>query len=265
NGHHLGSHTGYFQPFSFVISHLLHSHAENVLVVRVESPYEDRSTASSLHKRLIKGIFSHHDTRPGGAWSPRGQEQSTGGIWGPVYLRVSSQVAIDAIKVTPHLQDAAQPVQAGQTAHAAVVLTVTYVGPHPQTVQFDLQLVPHNFTPEVPTGGRLMAMQYLHPGSNRLTFTLPSQDTYLWWTWEHGRPDLYRVEVVVRQDHVVLDQAATTLGFRTIEGTPETTGWRLNGRRIFLKGTNYIASQWLSEMTTEKYAFDLALMRRANI
>src|SRR5262249_39665484 len=181
NGHYLGSHTGYFQPFSFIISHLLRSHAENVLVVRVESPYEDPSTASSLRKQLIKGIFSHHDTRPGGAWSPRGQEQNTGGIWGPVYLRVSSRVAIDAIKVTPHLPGAAQPVQTGKTAHAAVVLAVTYVGPHPQTVQFDLQLVPHNFTPEVPTGGRLTAMQYLHPGSNRLTFTLPSQHTYLWW------------------------------------------------------------------------------------
>lgn len=265
NGHHLGFHEGYFQPFSFVISELLHSNAENVLVVRVESPYEEPGKVWSLRKRLIKGIFSHHDTRPGGAWSPRGQEQNTGGIWGPVYLRVSSQVAIDAIKVTPLLQGTTQLAQAGQTVSAEVALTVTYVGPRPQALQFDLQLVPHNFMPEAPTGGRLTATQRLHPGSNRLTFTLSSQHTHLWWIWEHGRPDLYRAEVVVRRGRVVLDKAATTFGFRTIEGTPEGRGWRLNGRRIFLRGTNYISSQWLSEMTTEKYAFDLALMRRANI
>src|SRR5262249_8904686 len=143
NGHHLGSHIGYFQPFSFVISHLLHHHAENLLVVRVESLYEEPGTAWSLHKRLIKGIFNHHDTRPGGAWSPRGQEQNTGGIWGPVYLRVSSLVAIDTIKVTPQLQDATQPLQDRQTAHAEVGLTITYISPRPQTLQFDLPLVPH--------------------------------------------------------------------------------------------------------------------------
>src|SRR5262249_47401705 len=132
NGHYLGSHAGYFQPFSFVVSELLHATAENVLVVRVDSPSEDPVQGWSLHKRLIKGIFSHHDTRPGGSWSARGQDQNTGGIWGPVYLRVSSQVAIDAIKVTPQLQRSAQPVQQGQVAHAEVALTVTYGGTQPQ-------------------------------------------------------------------------------------------------------------------------------------
>jgi len=248
-----------------VISALLHATAENVLVVRVDSPSEDPVRAWSLHKRLIKGIFSHHDTRPGGSWSARGQDQNTGGIWGPVYLRVSSQVAIDAIKVTPQLQRTAQPVQQGQVAHAEVVLTVTSGGTQPQEVQFELQLVAHNFMPEAPTGGRYTARRRLSPGIHTLTFMLVSHNTSLWWIWEHGRSDLYRAEVVVRSGHAVLDRATTTFGFRSIEGNPETTGWWLNGRRIFLRGTNYIASQWLSEMTTEKYAFDLALMRRANI
>jgi beta-mannosidase len=265
NGHYLGAHEGYFQPFSFVISDFLHMTAENVLVVRVDSPSEEPGKAWSLHKRLIKGIFSHHDTRPGGAWSLRGQEQNTGGIWGPVSLQISSQVTIDTVRVTPQWPQASQPVQQGQTAYAAVAFTVTHHGQQPRDFQVDLQLIPHNFLPEAPTGSQQTIVQRLSPGVHHLTVTLVSPHTHLWWPWEHGRPDLYRVEVAIRAENMVLDHSATTFGFRTIEGSPEAKGWRFNGRRMFLRGTNYIASQWLSEMSPEKYAFDLALMRRAHI
>ncbi|RMH74469.1 MAG: glycoside hydrolase family 2, partial [Calditrichaeota bacterium] len=37
------------------------------------------------------------------------------------------------------------------------------------------------------------------------------------------------------------------------------------GRRIFLRGTNYIGTQWLAEMNAERYGFDLGLMKQANI
>lgn len=39
----------------------------------------------------------------------------------------------------------------------------------------------------------------------------------------------------------------------------------MNGRRLFLRGTNYIATQWLSEMTPDKYQADIDLMKEANI
>ncbi len=85
NGQKLGSHEGYFQAFAFDVSKHLKA-GENILLVRVNSPQE-KAEDYSLRKRLIKGIFAHHDTRPGGAWSDRGQEQNTGGIWGEVRLQ----------------------------------------------------------------------------------------------------------------------------------------------------------------------------------
>jgi beta-mannosidase len=84
NGHYLGFHEGYFQPFRFVVSDQLKYGSDNVLVVKVNSPIEQPGKVWSLHKRIIKGVLNHHDTRPGGAWSVRGQEQNTGGIWAPV-------------------------------------------------------------------------------------------------------------------------------------------------------------------------------------
>ena len=52
----------------------------NRIAVRVDAPTETPGTVWSLRKRQIKGVLNHHDTRPGGAWTMRGQEAGSGGI-----------------------------------------------------------------------------------------------------------------------------------------------------------------------------------------
>ncbi|WP_049027717.1 glycosyl hydrolase 2 galactose-binding domain-containing protein, partial [Enterobacter roggenkampii] len=81
NGQPLGQHEGYFQRFSLDAGQALQRH--NRLVVRVDSPYEDPNKIWPLHKTVMKGILNQHDTRPGGAWSPQGQDANSGGIWAP--------------------------------------------------------------------------------------------------------------------------------------------------------------------------------------
>ena len=62
------------------------------------------------------------------------------------------------------------------------------------------------------------------------------------------------------------DRAAALLGFRTVVQEGAGSGaWRINGRRTFLRGTNYISTQWLSEMTPERFALDVGLMKGANV
>jgi len=257
NGHYLGFHEGYFQPFSFLISEWLKPGKENVLVVRVNSPKEESGQSWSLHKRIIKGIFSHHDTRPGGAWSERGQEQNTGGIWAPVYLQVSNQLSIEQVKVTPRVN------LSNQTAIAATEVVINYPGKTSKKIQFKLALNPANFVEQ--PGVPIVQTRILKPGINRFNFQIPSRNPRLWWTWEHGKPNLYQLNVSVLDKQNVLDQAATTFGFRTITFNPGTQAWSLNGKRLFLRGTNYISSQWLSEMTQQRYVHDLTLMKQANI
>ncbi|MEM9809332.1 MAG: sugar-binding domain-containing protein, partial [Cyanobacteria bacterium P01_D01_bin.56] len=104
NGHYLGFHEGYFQAFKFPVSDWLQFGQANELIVRVNSPLENAPQDWSLHKRLIKGVLSHHDARPGGAWSDRGQEKNTGGIWAPVTLRASRMLVVDHVKVTPQIE-----------------------------------------------------------------------------------------------------------------------------------------------------------------
>ncbi|NET38612.1 MAG: glycoside hydrolase family 2, partial [Cyanothece sp. SIO1E1] len=148
-------------------------------------------------------------------------------------------------------------------AIAQVNLTLNYPGPKPEDVEMELQLVPENFPgePSAPLRGK----HRLRPGINHLQFNLEQTAPKLWWTWEHGAPNLYRLRLSVEKSGQILDQTTSVFGFRSINFDPEEQIWRLNGKRLFLRGTNYIASQWLSEMTEEKYSFDIGLMKQANI
>jgi beta-mannosidase len=257
NGHYLGFHEGYFQPFRFVVSEQLKYDTDNVLVVKVNSPIEELGKVWSLHKRIIKGVLNHHDTRPGGAWSVRGQEQNTGGIWAPVSLQISDRVAITHQQVTPELDTHFH------NGIAHVDLTIINLTPKPQSVILSLQLQSVNFQDR--SDAPIIQEQILQPGTNQIAVNIPKTDPHLWWTWEHGKPDLYKIDTQILSNDQILDRSITTFGFRTIRLNPQSQAWELNGRRIFLRGTNYIASQWLSEMTREKYSIDLQLMQQANI
>ncbi|MEM7252633.1 MAG: sugar-binding domain-containing protein [Pseudomonadota bacterium] len=258
NGHHIGFHEGYFQPFVFDVTDKLVSTGDNVLAVRVNSPYEEPSTAWSLNKRLIKGIFSHHDTRPGGAWSERGQEKNTGGIYAPVTLIASETVAIERLQVKPRVDSA----RGNVSAEIEVALSLPTQSA-PRTVEVVVELMAENFDADSPT--RIEKTAVLQPGAQTVQLALAPIEPRLWWPKEMGAPNLYRAKVSIRQGDRQLDQASDVFGFRRIERHRETGEWFVNGKRLFLRGTNYIATQWLSEMTPQKYRRDVSLMQDAHI
>ena len=67
NGKKAGSHEGYFQEFKLDVTNLI-KQGKNTLTAAVNSPKEDKK-AWPDRKYLIKGIFNHHDARPG-TWFP---------------------------------------------------------------------------------------------------------------------------------------------------------------------------------------------------
>lgn len=257
NDRYLGLHEGYFQAFRFQVSDSLKVGAENELIVRVNSPLEEAREDWSLHKRLIKGVLSHHDARPGGAWSDRGQEKNTGGIWAPVTLHASQKLAIHQTKVTPQLK--ANP----QQTTARVDVDLTAFEADAQTIQVKAQLLPANFEGEA--GSVFAATQTVTPRDNTLTLEIPQPNPKLWWTWDHGNPNLYTLRLQFWQGDRLLDTTETRFGFRTVEWDKDAQVFRLNGHRMFLRGTNYIPSQWLSELTSAQIQQDIDLMQGAYI
>jgi beta-mannosidase len=266
NGHQLGTHTGYFERFSFVVGPRLYDDRDNVLAVRVDSPLET-GPSWSLHKKLIKGVFGHHDARPGNAWSDRGQDRNTGGIWGHVGLKPAGDLSLDGIHVRA---DAMTPqgkaLEDGQTARLSATVFVGSAAKATARVTLRATVTPYNFTPAAKSSATTSIERIVAPGESDLALMLDVPAVQRWQVWERGHPYLYRLDVqLIDRRGAVLDSVSRVFGFRTIAFDAVKGEWKLNGRRIFLRGTNYIASQWLGEMTPAFYRLDLGLMQQAGI
>lgn len=98
NDIYLGKHEGYFQNFFFDISNHIKSE-KNVLIVKVTSPREDTDYIWPDRKQLIKGIFNHHDCRPGGWDKNYGQDRNTGGIWNSVLIYSNPSIYFNNLKI----------------------------------------------------------------------------------------------------------------------------------------------------------------------
>lgn len=250
NNQHLGHHEGYFQVFDFDLTPYARP-GQNTLHVLVDSPIEDSVGAWSLNKRLIKGIYSHHDTRPGGAWSPRGQEKNTGGIWAPVTLEIADKVMMRTLNVNPIAE------------HDGLWLTrveAKLSGQVHAASSAEISITPENFegAPIVQTFPII-----LQPDGT-LKLDVAVKNPKLWWPHEHGTPHLYRLRLTLRDGEHELHRKDVIFGYREFKVDPVTQAWHINGKRLFIRGTNYISTQWLAEMNAHRYAHDLLMMTNAH-
>jgi len=229
NGEFLGRHSGYFEPFEFDVTPTLRS-GKNLLAVRVESPYETPGLDGwYLHKKLIKGVLNHHDCRPGGAWQPVGQSDNTGGIWNRIAYEVHGAVTIEQVLL-----------QADWNARTPLLhadLRVNNRNPQLRS-QVEIRCTPENFV-----GQAYQASQTLEvpEGRSQHTLALPVPDVVRWQPWDRGEPNLYKVSLTLEGTTF-----ATLFGFRTVR-VEDGFQWSINEEPYFPRGSNYIASQWLSE------------------
>ncbi len=108
---------------------------ENELLVRVDSPMEVPEEAWPDRKRLIKGVFNHHDCRPG-AWDPaHGQDKNTGGIWNSVLIYKTADIRVGTLRVAPLLFD-------DGTAALTVKAILENYGKEPTTARVRLEIQP---------------------------------------------------------------------------------------------------------------------------
>lgn len=252
NGVFVGEHEGYFQPFEFRITHLLRS-KRNELLVWVNSPREEPGAVWPERKRLIKGVFSHHDCRPGGWDLEHGQDMNTGGIWGHVELYTTYSVRVVKLHITPQLF-------ADGTAAVLVDVGLENLS-HNTAVEIEITLCPYNFNGETMHWTGEVS---LPPGHSHFQRIFHLKKPSLWWTWDHGRPNLYKAIVTLRHRKKVLDTYSERFGIRELIVNKEH-GWILNGKRFFPRGTNIIPTQWLATYKPELIKKDIELLRNANV
>ena len=250
NGTMIGKHEGYFQSFMFKITDSV-IRGENELLVKVDSPIEEPGSVWPDRKRLIKGVLNHHDCRPGG-WHPTlGQSYNTGGIWGDVNLLITERIVVKSIKVTTDsITD--------HTAKMKFSLDIQNFEKKPEEINISIKVLYDGIEES-----NLIDKVVLAVPNDHLDYTLTISDPHLWWTWDYGKSEMYKVVVILEWSGKSASYG-TDFGIRTIYISEEGQLF-LNNQPIFLRGTNIIPAQWLSAYQEQEINRDIHLLLDANI
>lgn len=251
NEHFAGRHEGGFAPFEFDITPFLDT--ENVtLTARVTAPWDlhnPSGTYPSDHviRRLVKGLYEHGE----GVIPPT---VNPIGIWRPVWLLIDQGVSIDYLRIRTTL-DGSVDLRLRLTNSTDDL----WCGSLKLSVQAD------NHDGQGTEAYRPLA---LHPGTHILDQRLHIYQAHWWWPWDQGAPDLYRLDVLMIDGaSQIIDTKHERFGMRTIrlERTPQRFTYWINERPVFVRGSSYIPSLYLSQCDKITLSNDIALAQQANL
>ena len=269
NGEKLGEHEGCYVPFSYDVSHMLRYGAENVLVVKVTCPWIVKGRG---FLEYMKGDWTtidpdnqlHIDKPPfflGPYWDATPADGNAAfpmGLWRDVSLVSSGSSVIEDLFVsTKALHD-------DGSATLEISGIIKNYSDQELSASLDLNIQPENFS------GAPLALPErnlsLHPGENSFRLETEVKSPHLWWTWDLGEPNLYKLTGVLSPAAGgSSDGRDVVFGIRTFAVKPDMSTW-LNGRRLFLKGAWYpMADYYGSKPTRETFQKDLELFRGANL
>lgn len=245
NEKYIGSHEGYFQKFIFDITEALEPSEKNLLVVKVTSPKETPGNVWPNKKQLIKGIFNHHDCRPGGWNNEHGQDKNTGGIWNSIFLHTGINCFIDELKITPRIN--------WEKNQAMIRLEFSVMGEYSDTFTFRI------ISPE---GEIINCLQKKMKSEQpvKITHEIVIDNPQLWNPWELGNPLLYEITISCEGSNTITEK----FGIREITIDEDQTFF-INRQRLFLRGTNIIPTQFLSELDEKRIHAIVTLLLEANI
>ncbi len=246
NDIYLGKHEGYFQNFFFDISNHIKSE-KNVLIVKVTSPREDTDYIWPDRKQLIKGIFNHHDCRPGGWDKNYGQDRNTGGIWNSVLIYSNPSIYFNNLKIFSKI----------------------FYQENKALINFELEYylnskVNHNINlkGEIKKSEKVIwtnDFQIIRNLNSRISIVAELENPQLWFPYDIGIPELYEFNVYC-DNEILLN---THFGIREVE--LKDNCFYINGKKLFLRGTNLIAEQMLSSLNEDKINFIVTSLKEANI
>ena len=256
NGVLIGRHEGYFQAFEFDATAQL-KHGRNHLAVTVDAPLEEPGAVWPDHKRMIKGVFSHWDCKPGNTFKAGGQDGTTAGIWNDVELEIRPTAWLGNVKIQPVLHErqlaTGKSEESGFDANVFITAEVRAALPGKYVLTAEAGGAKATTTVEL-TGAEATAV-----------LVLSMEKPRLWWTWDLGEPYLYTCKLTLASESKVVFTRDIDFGVRSIKLDEKTGEWRLNGKRFFIRGTNIVPELWLTRYTPEKIAQDIKLLRDAYV
>ncbi|MGY6500446.1 MAG: glycoside hydrolase family 2 protein [Acidimicrobiales bacterium] len=235
DGRYLGDTEGYFFPHTFEATPEIATGGEHLLAIEVAcSPQNDRTA-----KRNLTGAFQH------ATWLE--PEVNPGGIWRPVRLESSGSLRIKHARVRCLEADARR---------AVLGLRAVIDAASPTSGTLRTTVAP----PTRPADGIDHEVhQVLAAGENRIEWTIEVRDPDLWWPAALGEAPLYDVAFTITDDaepDAPSDSRSLTTGLRSLR--LDDAVLRVNGERLFLKGTNLGPTrQLLGQATVEEIEADV--------
>ena len=247
NWNYLGKHEGYFSPFSFNISQFIKN--ENIIAIKVTSSFEIPGEVWPDRKRAIKGIFSHHDCRPGGNSKEYGQDQNTGGIWNDIFIEFGYNIVLDNVKISSSVNE--------KYSKAYLTAEINYT-----SIEDTAKDIPLNFEIVSSDNKSIKKNQkfIFERGSNKITYYFEIDFPLLWWSWDLGDSNLYNL--IITSNY--FNSKKIFFGIRDFH-LDENQQFFINGKKLFLRGTNIIPTQFLSDFDNNKIKKIVSLMKQANI
>jgi len=262
NGHHLGRHEGMFSPQVYDVTRCVQ--ADNRLAVRIVGSRwlpADRSTAwGKLLNRIESRLVGLSDRFPdrrdtlkcqmGFGWD-FAPPLRTMGLWDDLFLVIGGDPFIRDLVVR----------QRGDEEEGRLAVMVEMDARQAAQVRVRCLLTGETFEAEPVVMERPAE---LLPGGNCCPVELAIHRPRLWWPWDHGQPDLYRLTVEVEGSGRLLDRVTHTVGLRQV-------GWEngrlsVNGRRIYARGANWVPANILPGLVNrDDYHALLTLARQANM
>lgn len=233
DGAYLGDTEGYFVRHSFEVTDTLRARTEHVVALEVTcAPQINRAS-----KRNITGAFQHAEYLDPD-WNP-------GGIWRPVRIEHTGPVRLRGLRALCPQAD----------AHRATVAL---------RAELDTLEARHVTLRTTLAGCEDVAERPLAAGSNFVTWTITVPEPELWWPHALGDQACHDLVVEVIVDGVPSHQLTRRIGLRSLIWKQWTL--RVNGERLFLKGTNLGPTRIaLGEATVEEIGRDVDLAKDAGL
>jgi beta-mannosidase len=269
NGEKLGEHEGAYTSFSYDVSRKLKYGEENLLVVKVTCPwippgrgfleYLKGEWTMPAPRHVMRFPFPPFILGPYWDGVPAfGNATFPMGLFRDVKLLASGATTIDDLFV------ATRTLNADGSATLEISGTIHNHADQDAAANLDLKIAPENFqglSVELPRQNLIF-----HPGENTFTREVQLQDARLWWTWDLGAQNLYKLTATISSAAgQPADTHAAVFGVRTISRNSDMAYW-LNGQRLYLKGAWYpMADYYGSKPTHETYVKDLEMYKAANL
>ena len=197
NGHYLGSHEGVFSKFSFDVTDKLRMHAtnsqkgRNMLTVKLDPPPQVNSLVAGK-KTPWFGDYTRDITPIG--------------IWRPVKLVQTGKVRFNDVYANQNLNN-------NGSADVNLELTVENTDTRAKEITFVASLEGKNFDMKKI---EVEFKQSIQPGLQKVEKKISIENPKLWWPWDLGDQNLYKVQISIKEGDKSHDFNETVFGIRKV-------------------------------------------------